>query len=444
MNTYRIQILTTMLLLLSTVALPAEVQLTPTQMVEQALARNPDLETLSARVAQREAEADTAQAERMPSLGLSASSLHFKDPLRVRPATDNGQSGIFSQDLWTVGLSARWQVYSGGRISATAEAKRLLAESADADRAFFRERLATAVVSLAYEMAAQNGLLAARRKSLDSLREQEARIGLLLEKGKAAEVDRMRVRVRAASVEQDLIDARNQLAVLRSNLNLLMSRPLQEDWALVDPVALLAAADAIKPDPPLVPAQDRSDLKAAERRIAAAERTVRAETAAWQPQVELLANWGPRGDWQGEERYESGFVGVGLSLNLWDGNRRSSRIRASREAGRAAQSEARSLGESRKFEIVTARLDRQSATERLAVARIALDTANESLRIERRKYEQGRGVIIDVLDAEAATLETESLFRRAQADLLISQARIDLALGAVFTSAAVTPGLHGQ
>lgn len=444
MNTCRIHFFTTLLLLLSAGALGAEGQLTPAQMVEQALAHNPDLETLSARVAQREAEADAARAERMPSLGLSASSLHFNDPLRVRPATDNSQTGVFSQNLWSAGLSARWQVYTGGRISATAEAKRLLAESTDADRDFFRERLATAVISLTYEMAAQNGLLAARRKSLDSLREQEARIGLLLEKGKAAEVDRMRVRVRAASVEQDLIDARNQLAVLRANLNLLMSRPLEDSWTLVEPEALLAAADTIEPESTPVPTQDRSDLQAAEHRIAAAKRTVRSETAAWQPQVELLANWGPRGDWQGEEHYESGFVGVGLSWNLWDGKRRSSRIRAAREAGRAAQSEARSLSESRKFEIATARLDRQSATERLAVARIALDTANESLRIERSKYEQGRGVIIDVLDAEASTLETESLFRRAQADLLISQARLDLALGTVFTPAAVTPGLREQ
>lgn len=95
MKSYRIHFLATafLSLLLTTAVSFGQAHLTPAQMVAEALASNPDLESLAARVAQRESEAATAEANRLPSLGLSASSLHRNDPFRVRPATANNQSG---------------------------------------------------------------------------------------------------------------------------------------------------------------------------------------------------------------------------------------------------------------------------------------------------------------------------------------------------------------
>ncbi|MFN2329529.1 MAG: efflux RND transporter permease subunit [Chromatocurvus sp.] len=86
-----------------------------------------------------------------------------------------------------------------------------------------------------------------------------------------------------------------------------------------------------------------------------------------------------------------------------------------------------------------AQLDFTSALERLKVAVLATETAAESLRIEQSKYTQSKGTIIDVLGAETASLEAESLFIRAEADVKISRAAVDFARGAALSPRAAWP-----
>ena len=399
--------------------------------VREALENNPDLASLEARSRQAASTARASEADRLPRLSANAASTHFTDPMRVRPPTANNQAATFSPDLWQANLSLNWTLYSGGRLSATAEADRLLAASAGEDVRFFRQRLATRVAQLYFEYAAFKAIIAASEKSLASLREQENRIQQLLEQGKAAEVDKMRLQVRSASVEQLLIQQRNERTTLHATLNFLIGRPLDNAWeceARYHESALTAAADmgqSMDGQPVAV----RGDLTAARYRVEAAQAGIEQARAAFRPDLQLIAEWGPRGDWQDREQYEQGFIGFGLNWNLWDGGSRKARLQGARELERARLAEERSLSENRRLEIITARKNLEAARERLDVMQLSTRTAAESLRIEQNKYMEGKGTIIDILDAETAALETESLYQRAQADVRTSLAALDLALG---------------
>jgi outer membrane protein TolC len=70
-----------------------------------------------------------------------------------------------------------------------------------------------------------------------------------------------------------------------------------------------------------------------------------------------------------------------------------------------------------------------SATERVQTLRKSVEQDEESLRIERQKYELGKGAIVDVLDAQAALLEAETNYYRALAEVRVARAQIDLAVG---------------
>lgn len=70
------------------------------QCIEEALNNNPDLAALEARTAQASAAADEADAERWPEISVGGATQHATDPVRVRPATENNQVGVYARDLW--------------------------------------------------------------------------------------------------------------------------------------------------------------------------------------------------------------------------------------------------------------------------------------------------------------------------------------------------------
>lgn len=70
-----------------------------------------------------------------------------------------------------------------------------------------------------------------------------------------------------------------------------------------------------------------------------------------------------------------------------------------------------------------------SSQERVEAIRKAIAQARESLRIEQEKYDLGMGAIVDVLDAQAALLESETTYYRVLAEHRTALAQLKLAMG---------------
>jgi outer membrane protein TolC len=68
-----------------------------------------------------------------------------------------------------------------------------------------------------------------------------------------------------------------------------------------------------------------------------------------------------------------------------------------------------------------------SSTERVETLRKSVEQAKESLRIERQKYELGKGAIVDVLDAQCALLDAPSYYGTL-ADVHVARAQIVLTM----------------
>jgi len=71
----------------------------------------------------------------------------------------------------------------------------------------------------------------------------------------------------------------------------------------------------------------------------------------------------------------------------------------------------------------------RAARERILAYERALTSADESLRIEREKYNIGKGSITDVLDAQSALLDSQTNYYRAMADYNTALAQVRLAVG---------------
>jgi len=82
-----------------------------------------------------------------------------------------------------------------------------------------------------------------------------------------------------------------------------------------------------------------------------------------------------------------------------------------------------------RYEIETALAEFASARDRVETSAKAVEQARETFRIIKEKYDLGKGTMTDVLDAQAALVQTETSTARALADLVLAKARYQLAMG---------------
>lgn len=425
-----------MLLLLG----PADAQTVVTleDCLRASLAANHGLLAVDAEAAAATSRAAAATAARRPRAYLESSVVHSTDPLRVRPARFNGESGTFEQDLWQGVVGTSVPLYAGGRLSAEQAAAQLLADAAGADLAFARQVLAVRVLAVYEDALATETIIRSLQRSLDALRSQQQSTEALVRQQKAAGVDVLRVAVRLSRVEQSLIEAESRLATLKGTLSVLMAESPEADWALAGEQA---APEPWSTPPARLPAVDRFDEAAAQARAAAAIEQQSAAAAAGRPAINATVNWGPRGSFAGEH-YEWGFAGLVLTWNFADFGRTRARVDEARAVSRAREEAVQQVALQRQLELTNAGTAVRSAAARIEASKTADTQARESLRIEQLRYELGDGTIVDVLDAQAAADEAESLRARALADYSIALASLDLARGVVFTDAAAIPALQ--
>ena len=408
--------------------------------LREALSANHAVLVRGAEAGAAKARSAGATAARRPRFSLQGTAQHTTDPLRVAPITANNQAGVFARDTWQLSAGVSVPLFTAGRLVAEEEAARLLAGAASGDLAFARQTLAVRVVALYEDALAVRAVIQSLDQSRTTLAAQLERIDALLRQQKAAEVDRLRVAVRLARVEQSAIEARSRREIAQATLAVLMGRDPAASWELAGELPVPVASPSIAASA----FEDRADESAAQARAAAAAKQERAARAGWLPSVDAAAAWGPRSDFDGREDYTSGFVGVTLSWSIWDLGRTAARVAEARATNRAREEAASETTLQRRLELATAEAGVRSAAARIDASRLAVEQARESLRIEQRKYDLGQGTIVDVLDAQAAAVEAESLRARALADHAISLAARDFATGRVFTATADSPALRAD
>jgi outer membrane protein TolC len=118
-----------------------------------------------------------------------------------------------------------------------------------------------------------------------------------------------------------------------------------------------------------------------------------------------------------------------MDIPIFEGGRIEARVRKEKARLSAAQERLRKLELQVRLDVETAVLNIGSAGRRVEAIEKAIEQADESLRIEREKYDLGRGSITDVLDAQSALLDSQTNYYRALADYSTALAQLKLAVG---------------
>jgi len=388
-------------------------------LVRDALLANTDIRVAAARLVRARALLRETRAAREPQIGVGGSVQYGRSAGSSAP----GQGG---SDLQVgVGLDVAYEADLFGRLSRSAEAARgeVGAAAADADAVRVAivadtTRAYADAAAAAERIAVAERIVALLSQSL-ALTERRHRVGLANGLD-TARIATLRDQRRA---EVPLLAAERTAALLR--LATLTGRTPRE----LPQVAAVRTATLRLAQP--IPVGDgagllarRPDVRAAERRLAAATARIGVMTADLYPRITLGGSVGSNASGLGNLFNPVSWL-VGPLIN-WTANRSAARARIA-----AAQADTQAALATFDGSILNALEETETALstyqrtlERRSALESARTQAETAARITRARQREGQIDSLELLDAERTAADAEASV--AEADARIAQAQIDL------------------
>jgi NodT family efflux transporter outer membrane factor (OMF) lipoprotein len=404
------------------------------ELIERALAGNPDLASAEARVQEARARARVAGAAFYPAASVDGRVSRDKLSLNgenlalipFKPSTTE-----FTD--YRVGFDAAWEIDFAGRTRREVEAAVARLGSSTEARNDARLVVAAEVADAYVEYRAAAERLTLARRTLASLDESMRLITLAVRAGVASDADLRRAeaeRLNAAgfvpSLEAAVESPTFQLAALTGE-------PLDSVTRRLEPLRAIPAVPATTsvglPSELLL---RRPDVRRAERELAAATADVGGAVAAQFPRLSLVGDFGWDSVRSGSltsaaSRYWN--VAPELTLPLFAGGRLRGQVEAARAARDAALASYRAV-------VLRALADTESslvryATERSREANLAAASASldASLAHERQRFDAGDASMIEVLAAERASNQAADLHAVSAGQLAQDYIALGKALG---------------
>jgi len=400
------------------------------ELVGVALDRNLGLAASKEDIAIAEEEIDAARGERLPRLDAVGRGEYFprRERLLIFRHGFRKDDNPFETAVVDYGLEVTLPLYTSGRIEhgiALAEAQ---AEASRSRVRLTRDQLIFNVASAYYTALRIQQVIGAQEAALSSLKESLRIAELQREVGRIAPLDNLRIETSASQAERDLAGARNAyeqtLEVLKELIN------IPTEVALDVTGQLVKAPTAGQPE--LLREQalaQRPDIIALRKEMGAQREAVGIADSRLGPSLDLKAGYrGVTGIDDGTTR-DDAILLLQFRMPLYEGGvfraqRRKALAQLRQTELRLRDAERRALAE-----VARAVLDLKAADPRNRAAVRAVEQAQESLRVEREKFAQGRGTSNDLLLAERALLSSRTELAAVLSDSQIAQAALNLAVG---------------
>ncbi|MDA8362946.1 MAG: TolC family protein [Gammaproteobacteria bacterium] len=420
---------------------PAQDLVTMDQAVRYGLRHNLDLRASDQQLRAARARVGVAKSGRYPQINARYLVQNSDNPLdvfagklntrSVDPATDFTAGALNNPGASTVNtteIALQMPIYTGGKLGAAVRNARYHEQAVDFNLGRLRQetifqimRAYLAAQATVHGREIADDAVVAARGHVETTRR-------LVREGRIVVSDRMTAELNLAAVESARAKADDRVHLALDQLKLAMGMPVD------DPIALLPWREpAVEPLDPLPVLEQRAlaarkDLEAARSMVSASAASIDEAHAAFKPQVSLVAT----SDWYshhlGFAANSQSIMGV-VSINLFSGNRDTSELDDARD--RKTESELRALNLQQDIlnQVRAAYYGVREAMARRRIAAANVARARQTVRLVKKRYGEGRTILLDVLNAEQLLVEARNEKLASSLDLATNQAALALAEG---------------
>ena len=419
------------------------VPLSVKQAVAIALEKNPLRKAALAERSMAGAEVREARSALLPQVNFTESATRGNDPVyvfgtRLRQTRFTAADFALSQLNYPAPLGnfatrfgARWNLFDSFASWMNVSRTQTLDQAAEARLTRADQETVFGVVQAYYGL-----LLAMKQQQSAEQTLQTAQATMTdaqnrFHSGLVVESDALAAQANTAARQQDLIAARNAVAIAQAQLAVAlgtpadtMYRPIEErdepsPFALVE----LAQADALA-------LKQRPDLRQIALEQGATAQGVRMAKAAFGPRLSAYAQWeadnptllagGGGNNWVG---------GLELQVDLFAGGQKSAQLARAKALEERVTALQQAAADGVRLEVRKAYYDADAARQTIEVARAAIRQAEESQRITQNRYTAGLATLTDVLRAEEAACHSRTSYWQAVYGYRTAYASLELAMG---------------
>jgi outer membrane protein len=333
-------------------------------------------------------------------------------------------------------FTAAMPVWDAGQTSRRVRDARLESEGAAKAGERTRQEIIFNVIQ-----AYLNGLLAREGRrvaeaSVEMTKADLARAQAREEQGLAVPSDLLSAKVQLAQAQEELLQAKNAVALADASLNVAMGVPEDSPVALQSQLAeVLFEVGTLeeRQQRALAARPDYQQAQIGEERATNGQRMARAE---FLPTLSIFGSWEQDNQTFLTRGNDNWMAGAALNFNIFDGGARRAQLKESSARRRQAEAMRNQLASAVRLQVRQAYLNLTTARDRVEVSRESAAQAEESLRITQNRYEAGLATITDLLRTETARTAAQKNFLNAVFDYRLSFAALELATGELDAASA--------
>jgi outer membrane protein TolC len=352
--------------------------------------------------------------------------------LRYQPGVRFGPSGLTaftSEDQFlTYGFKATQLLYDFGKTSSSVGAAQEGLRSREAGSLRVGNRAALEFVSLYFDLLEAEELL---KVAQNEVTRYEAHLKDAEARRKAGVVTRnevLQAEVTLADSRQRFLTAENTRAIRASRINSMLLRPLGSPVTVSEIVGTALSTISLE-DAWAVAEKDNPDIRDLDARIRAKKASIDSVRAEYLPAFYVTGGYEySQNQYQIHESNWSVIAGV--NINLAAGGSTGARIGMARGELASLSFTREKVADMVRLDVQAALLDLESSHRKVDVAITAVAQAEENLRLQRLRYQEGVGTSTEVLDAVTLMTVAETNawkanygVKRAEAALLYAMGR---------------------
>ncbi|MDR2637259.1 MAG: efflux transporter outer membrane subunit [Zoogloeaceae bacterium] len=397
------------------------------QLVDQALARNQDLQAAVARMEAAEAAAQEAGADYFPTVDLQGASVRS----RTSGETASGrQMGVMTSTNRRVALNVGYEFDIWGRLRRSNEAARAEALSGRFARDSLRLSLIAQVVSVYLdlrvrdvEVLTMSRILRAQTKTRDIVQSRR-------EAGAASDLEVAQAVAAHAATSAQLTEILRQRALTENLLGLLVGQPGLRLEALAETAVPLSPLPPVGLPSALIEA--RPDVRQAEEALVAANARIGLARAAYFPVISLTGFLGSE-----SAQFSSLFTrpaeiwsyGAAITAPIFNWGRTSARVDQASARQRELLADYQKTVQNAFREVRDALASLSLFDRAEGELQTQLAAAGDALKLSTVRYEVGYSGFLEVLDSQRSLNNAQLQYLAARRNRLLSAVDLFKALG---------------
>ncbi len=332
-------------------------------------------------------------------------------------------------DNFQAQLSVQQVIYDAGKIRGFIGQAKLGKKVAEEDLRKSKQELISRVIrAYTQHLLARSG----EQVASDAVKTAEAvkeRADSMYQSGMIVESDKLAAQVFLARMQEMLLQAKNQVALSRANLNFEMGLPVDTPTEVSGELQEIRYETGTQNDLYQQALTQRPDYLQTLLMKDIAKKGVSIARSEFLPQVAFFGSWETDSQTFTARGGNNWIIGARLHLNLFRGRGDKAQLDEAKATLERSTAMNQYVATAVKLQLKQSTQDLDTSRQRIDVTKSAIEQAQETLRIVQNRYGAGLSTITDLLRAQTDLTQARTAYFQAIYDHRLAKAATELASG---------------